>query len=175
MCRKSSSVRFTPSQLWGATLIMDPLIACIREELASQASKETRERFQRFFKEEVRCYGVRTGPVVALARRYWKDIRSREKEEIFDLCVELYRSGYCEEAFIVSTWVRLMKNRYEPSDLDIFERWIDAYISNWAACDEFCKHSVGGLIGRFPGKVVELDRWARSGNLWLRRAAAVSR
>jgi 3-methyladenine DNA glycosylase AlkD len=122
----------------------------------------------------VKYYGVKTGTVAKIAQKHWKDIKSCDKQEIFRLCEELYRSGYCEEAFVVSSWVPKLAARYEPDDLAVFRQWIDTYISNWAACDGFCNHAVGDFIERYPEYIEELKRWTRSGNRWMRRAAAVS-
>ena len=82
---------------------MDPVIAHIRQDLEGLADEQTRSSMLRFFKEEVSGYGVKTAAVSALAKRYWKEVRNREKEEIFALCEELYRSKKIEESFVVST------------------------------------------------------------------------
>jgi 3-methyladenine DNA glycosylase AlkD len=154
--------------------IMDPVIAEIRKDLKENADPATRKSFQRFFKEEVMYYGVKTGTVVKIANRYWRDVQSRNKQEIFSLCEELYRSVYCEDAFVISSWVPKLADRYEPSDLAIFRHWIDTYITNWAACDGFCNHAVGDFIEKYPEYVDELKKWTQSENRWMRRAAAVS-
>ncbi|MCX6691777.1 MAG: DNA alkylation repair protein [Methanoregula sp.] len=153
---------------------MDPVIAKIREELKKNADLTTQKSFHRFFKEEVKFYGVKTGPVVKIAKKYWSDIKSRDKQEIFELCEELYTSGYCEEAVIVSAWIPKLKDHFEPEDIAVFRHWIDSYINNWAACDGFCNHTMGDFIERFPEYTEDLKRWARSENRWMRRAAAVS-
>ena len=153
---------------------MDPVIQKIREELIENRDDATQKSFQRFFREEVKYYGVKTGTVAKIAKKYWKDVASRDKAEIFDLCEELYRSGYTEEAFVVSAWVPELADRFEPGDISLFRHWIDTYITNWAACDSFCNHAVGEFIEQYPASVEELKRWTRSDNRWMRRAAAVS-
>ena len=153
---------------------MDQVIIAIREELARNADPVIRESSKRFFKEEIICYGMKTAPVTAIAKKYWNEIRSREKAEIFSLCEELYRSGYLEESFIGSTWAYALSDRFEPGDLAVFERWIDTWITNWASCDGFCNHAVGDFIKRYPERVLDLKRWALSPNRWMRRAACVS-
>jgi 3-methyladenine DNA glycosylase AlkD len=153
---------------------MDPVILQIREDLKNCRDDATSKSFQRFFREEVKCYGVKTGIVSGIAGKYWKEVKSLEKQEIFRLCEELYSSGFCEEAFVVSNWAPRLAGRFEPGDLSVFERWIDTYISNWAACDGFCNHAVGDFIDLYPNCLAELKRWAKSGNRWMRRAAAVS-
>jgi len=153
---------------------MDPVIATIRKELTGNADPAIQATAKRFFKEEIVCYGIKTATVVAIAKKYWKEVKYRDKQEIFVLCEELYRSGMMEEAFVVSTWAPLLKDRYEPDDLAVFRRWIDTFITNWAACDGFCNHAVGDYIEKFPGSIEELKRWTQSENRWMRRAAAVS-
>lgn len=153
---------------------MDPVIAAIRNELLKNADPVIRETSQRFFREEITCYGLKTVTVTAIAKKYWKEVRSRDKTAIFTLCEELYRSGYLEEAFIVSTWAHALSDRFEPGDLAVFERWIDTWITNWAACDGFCNHAVGDFMTRYPERVADLKRWATSPNRWMRRAACVS-
>lgn len=153
---------------------MDPVIAAIRQELSENADPAIRESSKRFFKEEIACYGMKTATVTAIAKKHWKEVRGRGKHEIFVLCEDLYRSGYLEEAFIVSTWAHLLSDRFEEKDLAVFERWIDGYITNWAACDGFCNHAVGDFLMRFPDRVGELRRWALSPNRWMRRASCVS-
>ncbi len=153
---------------------MDPVIAHIRKELSDAADPVIQKNAQRFFKEEIPCYGIKTATVVAIAKKYWKEVKSQDKQEIFAFCEELYRSGMMEEAFVVSTWTPLLKDRYERDDLSVFRKWIDTYITNWAACDGFCNHAVGDFIEKFPDAVAELKDWTRSKNRWMRRAAAVS-
>jgi 3-methyladenine DNA glycosylase AlkD len=153
---------------------MDPVIAQIRQELIDQADQEICRTSQRFFKEEITCYGIKTGSVIGIAKKYWKTVKDRQKTEIFALCEELYQSGYMEESFIVSNWTFALSGRYERHDLAVFRRWIDTYITNWASCDGFCNHTMGDFIEQYPEYVSELKRWTTSGNRWMRRAAAVS-
>jgi 3-methyladenine DNA glycosylase AlkD len=153
---------------------MDPIIAQIRLELAAQADPEIQKSSKRYFKEAITCYGMKTAPVIALAKKYWKEVKGRPKQEIFTLCEELYESGFLEESFIVSEWAHSLSGRYEREDLAVFRRWIDTYISNWASCDGFCNHTMGEFIEQYPESVDELKIWTRSKNRWMRRAAAVS-
>ncbi len=153
---------------------MSAIVKRIRAELKDASEESARSSYQRFFKEEVRFHGVKTGTVKTIANRYWKEIKASGKQEIFGLCEELYRSGYCEEAFVVSNWVPKLAGAYEPEDLATFHRWIETYIDNWAECDGFCNHSVGSFLEKFPDSAPEVKSWAESDNRWLKRAAAVS-
>jgi 3-methyladenine DNA glycosylase AlkD len=153
---------------------MNSIIKDIRRDLKASVDEKTKNSFQRFFKESVLCYGVKTGSVGKIAKRYWEKVKGKEKSEIFALCEELYRSDYTEEAFIVSFWGMKFHTFVTSEDLAIFEHWIGAYINNWAKCDGFCNHAVGDLIVKFPEKLPELKRWARSENRWMKRASAVT-
>ncbi len=153
---------------------MDPVIESIRQELNNHADPEIQKTSQRFFKEPISCYGMRTATVIAIAKTYWKEIKLRDKQEIFALCEELYRSGYMEESFIVSEWTYRLSGRYEREDIAVFRQWIDTYITNWASCDGFCNHTMGDFIDTYPEYIDELKRWTKSENRWMRRAAAVS-
>jgi 3-methyladenine DNA glycosylase AlkD len=153
---------------------MDPVISQIRQELTAQADPEIQKSSKRYFKEEIRCYGMKTATVIAMAKKYWKEVKTRPKREIFTLCEELYQSGYLEESFIVSEWAHALSGKYEREDLAIFRRWIETYITNWASCDGFCNHTMGDFIEQFPEYIEELKRWTQSENRWMRRAAAVS-
>ena len=153
---------------------MNPVIAKIREELKANADEKTRKSFQRFFKEEVKYHGVKTGTVGKIAKKYWNEIKQLSKTEIFSLCEMLYQSGYSEEAYVAAVWLPNLVEKFEPSDLGLFSRWIESYVDDWAKCDTLCNHTVGGFIEKYPESVSELTSWAKSKNRWLRRAAAVS-
>lgn len=154
---------------------MDPVISQIRDELSQNiVDEDSKAGFQRFFKEEVQYYGVKTGVVVKIAKKFWKEVKCREKNEIFQICEQLYQSGYCEEAFIVSSWMADYSDRFEIDDIHIFERWINNYITNWATCDGFCNHAIGDYIVKFPSSIPDILAWTRSPNRWMRRASAVS-
>ncbi|MGA2385307.1 MAG: DNA alkylation repair protein [Candidatus Bathyarchaeia archaeon] len=153
---------------------MNTILEQIRQDLQANTDPQTQKTFQRFFKEQVKYYGVKTPTVGKIAKKYWKQVQTLSKQAIFNLCEELYRSDYTEEAFIVAFWLPNYVCNLEPADLATFKAWIENYIDNWAKCDGFCNHTVGDLIQKYPQVLGEVKSWAKSGNRWLRRAAAVS-
>jgi 3-methyladenine DNA glycosylase AlkD len=153
---------------------MSKVLDQIRFDLKVATDEKTQKSFQRFFKEQVKYYGVKTDVVGKIAKKYWSQVKTLDKEVIFGLCEELFRSDYTEEAFIVSFWLPNYINHLELADLAIFKRWIECYINNWAKCDGFCNHTIGDLVQKYPESVAELKSWAKSRNRWLKRAAAVS-
>jgi 3-methyladenine DNA glycosylase AlkD len=153
---------------------MNPLVLEIREELKANVDQKTKDGAKHFFKEAINVYGVKTDLVGKIAKKHLFQIKTLQKQEIFALCEELYRSGVMEEAFVVSNWLPEIVDKFERQDLAVFARWIECYIDNWAKCDGFCNHTVGDFMMKFPDQVGELLVWAKSENRWLRRAAAVT-
>lgn len=153
---------------------MNPVLSKIRSDLKAGVDLKTQQSFQRFFKEQVKVYGVKTAVVGKIAKKYWPEVEALGKPELFGLCEELLSSGYTEEAFIVSSWLPNYIDYLEPIDLAIFKGWIERYIENWAKCDSFCNHTIGDLIQKNPEIIGEVKTWAKSKNRWLKRASAVS-
>ena len=153
---------------------MTNVLTQIRSDLKATTDAKTQKSFQRFFKENVKYYGVKTETVGKIAKKYWPRVKTFDKKTIFALCEELYRSDYTEEAFIVSYWLPEYIDNLEPRDLATFKQWIDCYINNWAKCDGFCNHTIGDLIQKYPQTIGEVKSWTKSENRWLKRASAVS-
>lgn len=152
----------------------DEVVESIRNDLKRNADEAVRMSGLRFFKEEVRFYGVKTAAVRSIARQYYKQVKGMSRAEIFDLCDELWRSGCMEESFVACNWSYLLRKDYEPGDFAVFEKWVSRYVTNWASCDTLCNHSVGAFIEMYPEYLKDLKRWAVSENRWVRRASAVS-
>ena len=153
---------------------MNSIIASIRRQLRKSADLKTRLSAQRFFKEKVLHYGVKSAVVGKIAREGFKEIKDKKKAEIFSLCEVLWHSGYMEESFIACDWSYRIHKAFEPADFRVIEVWVNKYIGNWASCDTFCNHTVGTFVEMYPEYLGGLKKWARSKNRWVRRASAVS-
>jgi 3-methyladenine DNA glycosylase AlkD len=150
------------------------ILAAVREDFRQSGDEATRRSTRRFFKEEVRVYGVKTPVAREIARRYFHALGPAGKEQVFALCEELLRSGFMEEAFVAADWAYRMRKAYEPGDFSVFEAWVGKYIDNWAKCDTLCNHAVGSFIEQFPESLPGLKAWTGSENRWVRRASAVT-
>jgi len=153
---------------------MNNIIETLRTELIRNADELTRLSGERFFKENVKLYGLKSAVVTRIGKEYFEKIADKKKFHIFNLCEDLWKSGYMEESFVACNWSYFVRRQYESSDFEVFERWIDNYVTNWASCDTFCNHTVGTAIEMYPGKISYLKKWAKSQNRWIRRASAVS-
>ncbi|MDI9396092.1 MAG: DNA alkylation repair protein [Euryarchaeota archaeon] len=153
------------------------IISRIRKDLAESIDEKTKNNFSRFFKEEVKCYGVKTSTVGKIAKDYFKEMEKTgkaDKKNIFALAEELLQSDYCEEAYIAFKWAYQVRDEYTEDDFPVFERWVENYVNNWAKCDTLCNHAVSFFIEEFPEFVENLKTWANSENRWLRRGSAVT-
>jgi 3-methyladenine DNA glycosylase AlkD len=153
---------------------MDPLLTGLRSRLNEIANPDSEAGTQRYFKEEIRTYGIPMAAVRDIAKEFAVQLKGMDKATEFTLCEDLLRSGMLEEAHIATFWIYSIRKQYTQEDLATFERWIDHYIDNWAVCDNFCNNVMGAYLIKFPEQLPVLQRWARSTNRWMRRAAAVS-
>lgn len=162
------------TRLWYHWAMNNDIIQAVQARLAESIDKNTQSTYQRFFKEQVLYHGVKMGLVSKLAAEYFKQISHLSKDEIFALCEELLKTDYGEEAAIAFKWAYRLNKQYKAKNFYRFESWLENYVNSWAKCDEFCNHSIGTLIERYPEYVQELKRWALSDNRWIRRASAVT-
>lgn len=153
---------------------MEDILTAVRSALEESVDEKTRATSQRFFKEQIIALGVTVPKVHAISKELYKRIESSPKAEILDLCEALWRTGYLEESFVACHWSYFVRQCYEPADFEVFARWIDKYVNNWASCDTLCNHTVGCFIEMYPEYIARLKEFARSENRWTRRAAAVT-
>jgi 3-methyladenine DNA glycosylase AlkD len=153
---------------------MENIIDKVRAELKQNIDEKTRTTSQNFFKEKISFYGVRVPTVNKISKEYFRLIDSSTKSEIFDLCDSLWQSGFIEESFIACHWSYYIRKQYEPVDFQVFEKWINDYVDNWASCDTLCNHTIGEFIEMYPERIARLKDLAYSENRWVRRASAVS-
>ena len=149
-------------------------ITNLRKDLIAAADPAFKESMQHYFKEPLTCYGLRNPHISAISKTYFNELKKESKVVIFDLCEDLFASGYFEESIIAAQWSEKMGKYTEPHDFVLFERWINKYIHNWATCDTLCNHTVGDVIMKFPELLPKVISWTTSSNRWVKRAAAVS-
>jgi 3-methyladenine DNA glycosylase AlkD len=152
---------------------MKNIITKIRKELKASVDKRYKEGAERFFNEPVTFLGVRTPIVRKIGREFWHQIKTKEKEEIFELCNLLLQEPYNEGSTIAFAWARNLRDKFTKKDWQMFEGWLEKYVDNWGKCDDFCTHAFGDLLLKYPELVPKTKAWAKSKNRWLRRASAV--
>ena len=150
------------------------IIKEVRKELKKHYDREYQEGAHKFFKEQVKIFGVRAKVVRKISADFYKrEINQLEKKEIFTLVEEFLKTEFLEEATVGLDWLDKTKKRFEKSDFKLFESWLKKYVHNWATCDDICTHPFGYLLTQHPGLFSKVKVWGKSKNMWLRRASAV--
>ena len=148
----------------------------IRQTLIDNIDAKALAMSARYFKEgeAAKVHGVKGADVHKIAKEGFQQIKEYPKETIFELCEELWKSGYFEEVVVACNWSEWLHKQYEPADFTVFERWLDKYVTNWADCDTLCNHTIGSFLMKYPDFISKLKDWAKSPNRWMRRGSAVS-
>lgn len=148
----------------------------IRQTLYDNIDPKALVSSDRFHKpgEAPKVHGVKMSNVDKIAKEGLKEIKHLPKQDIFNLCEELWQSGYFEESVVACIWAESLHKQYEPADFKIFEHWVCNYLTNWADCDTLCNHTVGTFVMMYPEYIERLKTWALSPKRFVRRAAAVT-
>ena len=150
------------------------ILELLRSTLTDNGNEKIKASSQRFFKNEIKAYGIKLPVLKTLIKPYNAELKHLPKPEIFNLCEELWKSQFFEEGIVACHWSLIPKKKFEGSDLKIFEKWITQYIDNWATCDTFCNHTVGTLLLQFPQCLDKVMQWSKMDHRWAQRASAVS-
>lgn len=155
---------------------MNAIIKEVKESLIACIDTKTLASSARYHKkgEAPKVHGVRMGEVSKIGKYSFQQIKHLPKQEIFDLCEELWKSGYLEESVIACIWTEALHKQYEPADFKTFKHWVQNYLTNWADCDTLCNHTVGNFMMMYPEYISELKKWSSSPKRFVRRAAAVT-
>ena len=153
---------------------MSAIVELVRKRLIENSDEKTKAGSKRYFKEQIETYGVKSAVVGQISKEIYSQVADFSKNEIFELCEELWKSGMLEESFIACNWSYAVRKQFIESDFSIFERWVNHYVSNWASCDTFCNHTIGAFLQLYPQFAQKMKEWTHSHNRWVKRASAVS-
>jgi 3-methyladenine DNA glycosylase AlkD len=87
----------------------------------------------------------------------------------------LMKDRYLEVKGVGIETLACYRRAFTPRLLPVWKRWLVSNQSaNWATTDSICGSLIGPLLVAHPGLVPHVVRWSGDGNLWVRRASAVS-
>jgi len=109
---------------------MSILAAKIREDLRRSADPKAKESMQRFFKEPLNCYGMKTAEIAKIMKAHLGEALALGKAGVFALCEELFASGIYEEGIIAASWADKVAGGFVPGDAATFRGWVERYINN---------------------------------------------
>ncbi len=154
-------------------------LARVARELLSRAARgRPPGRLTRFFKpwERVYGYGIGTERWRAIGRKLYGAVRRTWSfADALDFTERMLGARTIEGRTLGIELLGRFERSFEPALLARAERWLATNrCDNWALTDDLSMQVLGPLCQRSPGLVRAFGRWARSDNLWVRRAAAVS-
>lgn len=153
---------------------MNELISRLEQEIARADKPSNRVNYQQFFKEKLdQPVGLRTAVLREISRVCFKELKGRSKNEVLEVCDALLSSGIPYGRFFAFEWAQKVQRDYTKSDFSRFQRWLDRHVDSWASCDSLCCGALGQLVARYPELSGKTAAWAKSRNLWKRRAAAI--
>ena len=130
--------------------------------------------YSRFIKGTNKLITLTTPVVRNVSADYFQKIKDLKKEEVWEICDELLKTRNKSSMHIAFDWAFRMKKQYQKEDFELFQNWIENYVTDWSGCDDLCTRALGFHLWKFPENKGQLYWWADSPNIWLRRAAAVS-
>jgi len=153
---------------------MRPLAEQIEAELRPLGSPERAAQAKRYLKSELNHLGV---TVPALRKVVVAFLRARpelERADALELARALWKKPIHERRAAAVEVLSLYKKRLLAEDLAVIEDLLRES-RGWALVDNLAASVAGDLVERFPNKLAAvLDRWAKDGDFWLRRAALLS-
>jgi 3-methyladenine DNA glycosylase AlkD len=146
----------------------------IRLMLKSGGSAEHASGGQRFFKEPIRSHGWRAADLRRTAARWRRQIRTEFGLScLLQIADQLFSGQVLEEKLFAVLMLEKITGEFGNPEFRRFESWLNR-ISSWADHDVLVHDLIAAMIVARPARVQAVFRWARSGNRWHRRAAAVA-
>lgn len=154
---------------------MNAIIKYFETQFVANSDPQHKEQLVCFFKNQtVNPIGVRSKEMNKLVSKFWKEIKTWDKDNIWELCNQLWETGILENGHLACKFAFKVGKRLTPDDFNIFEKWLITYIYNWAHCDDLCTKALGDILHQHPELLIRTLPWGRSDNQWLRRGFAVS-
>ncbi|MGD2215482.1 MAG: DNA alkylation repair protein [Gemmatimonadales bacterium] len=147
----------------------------LKRLLRDAADPVKREGQLAYFKEPIRCLGVRGPEVHRAASAAAKDYRRAKLslDDLIPIADRLWAPGILEERILAVLIVSKFERQLERRHWNHFDGWVDT-LTNWAETDGLSTKIFDPLITKQPSLVRRLKPWTRSKLRWRRRAAAVA-
>ena len=116
---------------------------------------------------------LRTNDIRKISARLFKGMKGKPIQDIFAVCGELLEQRSGPMGVIAFDFAYRVRKQYDEATFPIFEGWLEKYVRGWGDCDDFCTHAFGELICQNTRLAENVAAWTKSGEFWMRRAAAV--
>jgi 3-methyladenine DNA glycosylase AlkD len=119
-------------------------------------------------------YNAGTSRVRALAREIALQHPAWAVDDAVKFADLLMVDRYLEVKGVAIETLARFRREFQPRHLRVWKQWLASNAAdNWATTDAICGTLIGPLLVAHPELVHGMAAWARSRNLWVRRAAIV--
>ncbi len=148
----------------------------VLKALAAKADPARARDVQRYFKEEVKSYGVGAPDVHALAGATYDRVKSDwTAEDAMALCDILFEEPQLEPKSVGSLVLFRFRASFPPALFTRAKGWLAAdKLPGWASVDVFAPGCLGAFLELYPAYVERIKAWAGHPNRWVKRASLVS-
>jgi len=143
----------------------------IDKDLKELGEREFAQRRNRLIGKEVVSYGVKVREIRKIAKEYFRQFPKEKWQEIIK---ELMSTKVFENQMAGVFLLALSLKTEEKISISEIEELIKDYVDNWATCDTISSEVVAKVLKHLPREIKSLDAWAKSRNVWLKRAALVT-
>ncbi len=147
-----------------------------RAALRAKADPVRARGAERYFKETIKCYGVKAADIHALAAELYAGIKTTWTfADALALCDILVRDAELEAKAVGTLILNRFKKAFPPALFGRVKAWLASdRLDNWASVDTFCTEGMGAFLERYPAHVERIKSWAFHRNRWVKRASLVS-
>ena len=149
-----------------------------RSELRKAADPRIAAGQRMYFQkwEKIIFHGIKTPELRRLECRLYQAVRKEwTYGDALAFCESLMPERYLETKSVALMLLFRFRRRFERDLLHTARRWLERGLcDNWAVTDHLATRIIGSLIDQFEQLAVEVERWSRSPNLWVRRSSAVA-
>ncbi len=145
----------------------------VDKELKKSGNKEFAKSRNRLISKGVISYGVKVGEIRRVAKKCFRQFQKTENDWL-KVVKELMSTKVLDDQMAGLFLLGLSLKNFKRIDISEIEKLITRHIDNWATCDTISSEVVVELLKNSPKEIKTLYTWAKSKNIWLRRAALVT-
>lgn len=147
----------------------------IDRELKRLGNKEFAKGQNRLIGKGVISYGVKISEIRRIVKKYWREFqKTKTKRDWLVIAKDLISTKVLDDQMAGIFLLGLFLKTFERMDISEIEKLITKYIDNWATCDAISSEVIAKVLKNSPEEIETLYAWAKSKNIWLRRAVLVT-
>jgi 3-methyladenine DNA glycosylase AlkD len=148
---------------------MHPYVRTLKQVFENHADPLKAAPMKRYMRDQFEYLGIKSPLQAELHRNFIREHGLPPLKDLDRISRDLWALPQREFQYCASSMLGRLEAQLTPQILPTVEYMITTK-SWWDTVDTLASHTVGGLFKKFPKlKSVNLRKWRRSKNLWLRR------